>query len=52
MLGTGKRLFGRGAIPRTFRLVDTRQTAAGAVLHVYERTGEPRLKVAATGSSW
>jgi dihydrofolate reductase len=39
VIGTGKRLFGEGTIPRAFRLVDTRQTAAGAVLHVYERVG-------------
>ena len=39
VLGTGKRLFGAGAIPRAFRLVDTRQAATGAVLHVYERAG-------------
>lgn len=39
VLGTGKRLFGRGTIPRAFRLVDTAQTATGAVLHVYERAG-------------
>ena len=42
VLGTGKRLFGEGTIPRSFRLVDTQQTATGAVLHVYERTGELR----------
>ena len=39
VLGTGKRLFGEGTIPRAFRLVDTQQTASGAVLHVYERAG-------------
>jgi dihydrofolate reductase len=39
VIGTGKRPFGEGAIPRAFRLVDTRQTATGAVLHVYERAG-------------
>ncbi len=39
VLGTGKRLFGEGAIPRAFRLVDTQQTAPGAVLHVYDRVG-------------
>ena len=39
VLGTGKRLFGEGAIPRAFRLADTRQTGTGAVLHVYERAG-------------
>lgn len=39
VLGTGKRLFGAGTLPRAFRLVDTQQIATGAVLHVYERVG-------------
>jgi dihydrofolate reductase len=39
VLGTGKRLFGEGAIPRSFRLVDTQLNTTGAVLHVYERVG-------------
>jgi dihydrofolate reductase len=39
VVGTGKRLFGEGTIPCSFRLVDTQQTATGAVLHVYERAG-------------
>jgi dihydrofolate reductase len=39
VLGTGKRLFGEGAIPASFRLVDSQQTTTGAVLHVYERAG-------------
>ena len=38
-LGTGKRLFGEGTIPASFRLVDTQIVASGAVLHVYERAG-------------
>lgn len=38
-LGTGKRLFGEGTIPRSFRLVDTQLNTTGAVLHVYERAG-------------
>jgi dihydrofolate reductase len=42
VLGTGKRLFGEGAIPRGFRLVETRQSSTGAVLHVYERAGDLR----------
>jgi len=42
VLGTGKRLFGKGTIPRGFRLVDTQLSTTGAVLHVYERAGEPR----------
>ncbi len=39
VVGTGKRLFGEGTIPSSLRLVDTQQTAPGAVLHVYERVG-------------
>ena len=39
VLGTGKRLFGEGTIPRSFQLVDTQLNTAGAVLHVYERAG-------------
>jgi dihydrofolate reductase len=39
VVGTGKRLFGEGAIPCSFRLVDRQETALGAVLHVYERAG-------------
>jgi len=39
VVGTGKRLFGTGAIPGSFRLVDTQQNSTGAVLHVYERAG-------------
>jgi dihydrofolate reductase len=39
VVGTGKRLFGDGTSPGSFRLVDTQQTATGAVLHVYERAG-------------
>jgi dihydrofolate reductase len=42
VLGTGKRLFGEGTIPRSFRLVDTQMNTMGAVLHVYERTGDVR----------
>lgn len=42
VLGTGKRLFGEGAIPASFRLVETRPATTGAVLHVYERAGDPR----------
>lgn len=39
VVGSGKRLFEEGAIPRSFRLTETRQTPAGAVLLVCERTG-------------
>jgi dihydrofolate reductase len=39
VLGTGKRLFGEGTLPRSFRLVDTQLNTTGAVLHVYERAG-------------
>ena len=39
VIGTGKRLFGRGTIPLGFRLVDSQMSTTGAVLHVYERVG-------------
>lgn len=39
VLGTGKRLFGAGTIPCSFRLVERQEIATGAVLHVYERAG-------------
>jgi dihydrofolate reductase len=42
VIGAGKRLFGEGTIPRSFRLVDGEQTTTGAVLHVYERVGDLR----------
>ena len=42
VIGTGKRLFSEGTIPRSFRLVETQRTTTGAVLHVYERAGDLR----------
>ncbi len=42
VLGTGKRLFAEGALPRSFRLVETQSNTSGAVLHVYERAGGVR----------
>lgn len=40
VLGTGKRLFGEGTIPRGLSLVETQLNTTGAVLHVYERAGD------------
>jgi hypothetical protein len=37
---SGKRLFGAGTIPRSFRLVDTLLSTTGAVRHVHERAGD------------
>jgi dihydrofolate reductase len=42
VIGTGKRLFGEGAIPGAFRLAETQVATTGAVLHVYERAGDLR----------
>jgi hypothetical protein len=39
VLGSGKRLFGEGAVPASFRLVESQLSTTGAVLHVYEREG-------------
>lgn len=49
VLGTGKRLFGEGTIPRSFRLVDTQLNTTGAVLHVYERAGGLKYGVVEVG---
>ncbi len=40
VVGSGKRLFGEGTIPRTLRLVDTKITGSGVAVHAYERVGE------------
>ena len=38
--GSGKRLFGHGAIPRALSLKSIETTATGVVIQVYERTGD------------
>jgi dihydrofolate reductase len=40
VLGEGKRLFGEGAIPRTWRLKTNSSTSTGALVLSYERAGE------------
>jgi dihydrofolate reductase len=42
VLGAGKRLFGEGTVPRSFRLVETERTTTGAILNVYDRVGDLR----------
>ena len=39
-LGQGKRLFGEGTIPRSWRLISSKTTPSGAVMAAYERAGE------------
>jgi hypothetical protein len=39
VLGTGKRLFGDGAIPRAFRIAETKVSSTGVAIHRYVRTG-------------
>jgi hypothetical protein len=39
-VGSGKRLFGNGAIPRGLSLKSIETTATGVVIQVYERTGD------------
>lgn len=41
VLGTGKRLFGDGAVPTGLRLVSTRSTDSGVVGCVYRHAGRP-----------
>jgi dihydrofolate reductase len=40
VIGTGKRLFGDGTIPRALRLVSAETTATGVTIGTYERAGE------------
>jgi dihydrofolate reductase len=42
-LGTGKRLFGSGTMPATFKLVSTSATSKGAVFSVYRRAGSLKI---------
>ena len=36
-LGTGKRLFGNGTIPASFKLVDSKTSTTGVIVATYER---------------
>jgi dihydrofolate reductase len=40
VLGSGKRLFGSGAIPRSWRLKTSSTSSSGALMCAYERAGE------------
>jgi dihydrofolate reductase len=40
LLGTGKRCFGTGTIPAALKLVDSRATATGVTVAVYQRGGD------------
>jgi dihydrofolate reductase len=42
VLGTGKRLFGPGAIPTTLSLISSRTTSTGTLVNVYRRAGALR----------
>ncbi|TMD07558.1 MAG: dihydrofolate reductase [Chloroflexi bacterium] len=39
-VGSGKRLFGAGTLPGALRLVDTKVSTTGVVIHRYERAGK------------
>jgi dihydrofolate reductase len=39
VLGKGKRLFGKGAVPAALTLVSTRTTGAGVIMSTYRRAG-------------
>ena len=50
VLGKGKRLFGEGAVPGSFSLVETQLSTTGAVLNVYDGAGELRYGTAEVGT--
>jgi dihydrofolate reductase len=41
VLGRGQRLFANGTPPAAMRLVDSRSTSSGVVMHTYEAAGAP-----------
>jgi dihydrofolate reductase len=41
VLGSGKRLFGSGAVPAALELVSTDTTSTGVVVNTYRRAGKP-----------
>jgi dihydrofolate reductase len=41
VLGNGTRLFREGATPAALKLVDTKATSTGVVIHIYEPAGKP-----------
>jgi dihydrofolate reductase len=43
VLGSGKRLFGTGAIPAALKLVDSRATPSGVTINSYERAGDVKV---------
>jgi dihydrofolate reductase len=47
VVGTGKRLFGDGTIPRSLRLAETQTSETGVAIHRYERVG--KLEYGAVG---
>ncbi len=42
VFGSGKRLFGRGAIPAALKLMDTKASTTGVTMSTYQRAGEIR----------
>jgi RibD C-terminal domain len=40
VLGTGKRLFGEGALPVALKLVDSKVSKTGVTINTYERAGD------------
>jgi dihydrofolate reductase len=42
ILGTGKRLFGEGAVPKALRLIESKTTGSGVAIHVYQKAGAPK----------
>jgi dihydrofolate reductase len=43
VLGTGKRLFAEGTAPIALKLIETKTTGTGVVIHVYQPAGKPTL---------
>ena len=44
VIGTGKRLFGDGAVPAGLELVDSNTTGSGLQMQTYRPAGAPKLQ--------
>lgn len=43
VLGSGRRLFGEGSAPTALKLIDTKMTSTGVVIHTYQPSGEVKF---------
>ena len=45
VLGTGKRLFGSGAVPTAFKMTSSASSSTGVVISTYQRAGKLAVRI-------